>query len=451
MTATTEPPSVRGSSRSDPVPTLSETSTSAKECGVELEVTRPMGPTVRRLVVLALATATLVVGPVTAANASSDGVDANDDQAHEADDGLPLRGTGRYAGHYASVVLEHGTDIAHNPFALLVTFEPDADPDAVDLLLEGADAALVTRYGESDLYLLETMADLDKTRVTLESHPTVRRVEFDTTVQVDTSADPEAGSLWGLFGTHGIDADSAWESTGPLEPVVVAVIDSGVDTDHPDLAATIWTNPGEIAGNGIDDDGNGYVDDIHGWDFVENDAIPDDPNGHGTHVAGTIAALRDNGVGVAGVTDNARIMALRFLDAEGSGYTSAALAALQYAIDNDAPISNNSWGGGGFNSALSSLIASVADTHLFVAAAGNSGLDTDVSPRYPAAYSASNILSVAAHNSGGTFASFSNRGHTTVELDGRVPGPDPTRVGVGAEHDRYALFDGAGEDLGAGR
>ena len=136
----------------------------------------------------------------------------------------------------------------------------------------------------------------------------------------------------------------------------VVVIDSGVDTDHPDLADNIWTNPGEIAGNGIDDDNNGYVDDIHGWDFVEDDATPNDDNGHGTHVAGTIAAVRDNGIGVAGVADNASIMALRFLNASGSGFTSAALAALEYAIDNGAPISNNSWGGGGFNTALSSLI-----------------------------------------------------------------------------------------------
>ena len=117
---------------------------------------------------------------------------------------------------------------------------------------------------------------------------------------------------------------------------------------------------------------------------MENDATPNDDNGHGTHVAGTIAAVRDNGIGVAGVADNARIMALRFLNADGNGYTSAALAALEYAIDNGAPISNNSWGGGGFNTALSSLIASNADNHLFVAAAGNSGLCllyTSPSPR----------------------------------------------------------------------
>ena len=381
----------------------------------------------------AVLTLTLLVavasGPVGAAedpaSSSSDAEETPDDP------GLPLRGTGRYAERYASIVLEYGTDIERNPFSLLVAFEPDAEPDDVDALMGQTDAALVRRFGETDLYLLETMADLDKTRVTLESHPAVRWVEFDTTVQVTSSDDPEAGSLWGLFGTHGIDATSAWALAGPLSPVVVAVIDSGVDTDHPDLAAQIWVNPGEIADNGIDDDNNGFIDDIHGWDFVEDDAVPDDPNGHGTHVAGTIAAVRDNGTGVAGVADNARIMALRFLNAQGSGYTSDALAALEYAIDNDAPISNNSWGGGGFNTTLSALIESAEATHLFVAAAGNSGLNTDLSPQYPAAYDAANILSVAAHGSGGDLASFSNYGTTTVDISAPGVSINSTWPGTG--------------------
>ncbi len=332
------------------------------------------------------------------------------------DDTLSLNGSGRYADQLAHVVLEYGSDVDHNPYALLVEFEPDASPADVDDLLEFAHAALVRRFGESGIYLLETRADLDKTQETLEAHPAVRQVALDTTVQVSTSNDPEAGSLWGLFDTHGINATAAWDLADTSAPVVVAVIDSGVDTDHPDLVDNIWTNPGEIAGNGIDDDNNGFVDDNNGWDFVENDATPNDENGHGTHVAGTIAAVRDNGIGVAGVADNARIMALRFLNADGSGYTSAALAALEYAIDNGAPISNNSWGGGGFNTVLSSLIASNADTHLFVAAAGNSGLDIDSSPQYPAAYNATNILSVAAHNSSGSLAGFSNYGTAAVDI-----------------------------------
>lgn len=333
-----------------------------------------------------------------------------------ADETLSINGSGRYADQLAHVVLQYGADVEYNPYALLVEFESNADPADVDDLLERAHAALVRRFGESDIYLLETRADLIKAQETLEAHPAVRQVALDTTVQVSTSDDPEAGSLWGLFDTHGINATSAWDLAGTSAPVVVAVIDSGVDTDHPDLADNIWTNPGEIAGNGIDDDNNGFIDDIHGWDFVENDATPNDDNGHGTHVAGTIAAVRDNGIGVAGVADNARIMALRFLNADGNGYTSAALAALEYAIDNGAPISNNSWGGGGFNTALSSLIASNADTHLFVAAAGNSGLDIDSSPQYPAAYNATNILSVAAHNSSGSLAGFSNYGSTAVDI-----------------------------------
>ena len=352
--------------------------------------------------------------------------------AEQADnDSLSLNGTGRYADQLAQIVLEFGADVAHNPYALLVEFEPDANPADVDALLESAHAALVERFGESDVYLLETRADLDKTQETLEAHPAVRNVAFDTTVHVSTSNDPEAGSLWGLFGTQGINATAAWDLTDTLAPVVVAVIDSGVDTNHPDLAANIWTNPDEIAGNGIDDDGNGLVDDIHGWDFVEDDATPNDPNGHGTHVAGTIAAVRDNGIGVAGVADNAQIMALRFLNAEGSGYTSDALASLEYAIDKGAPISNNSWGGGSFNTALSSLIASNADTHLFVAAAGNSGLNIDSSPQYPAAYTATNILSVAAHNSSGSLASFSNYGTTAVDISAPGVSIRSTEPGTG--------------------
>ena len=158
------------------------------------------------------------------------------------DDTLSLNGSGRYADQLAHVVLEYGSDVDHNPYALLVEFELDANPADVDDLLELAHAALVRRFGESDIYLLETRADLDKTQETLEAHPAVRQVALDTTVQVSTSNDPEAGSLWGLFDTHGINATAAWDLAGTSAPVVVAVIDSGVDTDHPDLADNIWTN-----------------------------------------------------------------------------------------------------------------------------------------------------------------------------------------------------------------
>jgi subtilisin family serine protease len=128
-----------------------------------------------------------------------------------------------------------------------------------------------------------------------------------------------------------IDAPEAWNLSTGSSSVVVGVIDTGVDYTHPDLAANIWTNPGEIPGDGIDNDGNGFIDDVHGWDFANNDNDPFDDNGHGTHVSGTIAATGNNNLGVAGVNWNAKIMALKFLDANGSGPTSGAVAAINYA------------------------------------------------------------------------------------------------------------------------
>src|SRR5262249_17056604 len=142
-----------------------------------------------------------------------------------------------------------------------------------------------------------------------------------------------------------IDAPEAWDVTTGSSRVVVAVLDTGVDYTHPDLAANIWTNPGEIPGNGIDDDHNGYVDDVPGYDFANNDPDPMDDQGHGTHVAGTIGAVGNNGVGVVGVAWNVRIMALKFLDSAGNGTVANAIRALNYAVANGATISNNSYGG----------------------------------------------------------------------------------------------------------
>src|SRR5262249_48878129 len=147
-------------------------------------------------------------------------------------------------------------------------------------------------------------------------------------------------SLWGLHNTGqtggtpdaDIDAPEAWDVTTGSSSVVVAVIDTGVDYTHPDLAANIWTNAGEVPGNGVDDDHNGYVDDVHGYDFVNNDGDPMDDHFHGTHVAGTIGAVGNNGTGVAGINWNVKIMALKFLDGNGGGYASDAIRAVNYAV-----------------------------------------------------------------------------------------------------------------------
>src|SRR5438552_2117260 len=165
-----------------------------------------------------------------------------------------------------------------------------------------------------------------------------------------------------------IDAPEAWDKTTGNNSTIVAVIDTGVDYNHPDLAANIWTNTGEIPGNGRDDDNNGYVDDVHGYDFANNDGDPMDDFFHGTHVAGTIAAVGNNNVGVAGINWHTKIMALKFLDSTGSGYISNAVSAIQYAVQMGAEVSNNSWGGGGFDLALHDAIANARDHgHIFVA------------------------------------------------------------------------------------
>ncbi len=236
--------------------------------------------------------------------------------------------------------------------------------------------------------------------------------------------DPRFSELYGLDnngqtgGTANadIDAPEAWDiQTGTN--VVVAVIDSGLDYNHEDIVGNVWVNTGEIANNRIDDDNNGFVDDTRGWDFANNDNDPFDDNDHGTHVSGTIAAVGNNGIGVAGVNWSAQIMPLKFLSANGSGTTANAIAALDYAVMMGARISNNSWGGGAFSQALFDAINSAQNAgHLFVAAAGNDGNNTDVTPAYPASYNLDNIISVAATDDDDLLASFSNFGAVTVDL-----------------------------------
>lgn len=203
-------------------------------------------------------------------------------------------------------------------------------------------------------------------------------------MQTTSANDSDYPKLYGLNNTGqtggtadaDVDAPEAWNTTTGDTLTVVAVIDEGVDINHPDLKNNIWTNSGETAGNGIDDDKNGYVDDVNGWDFYNKDrTVYDSGDGdkHGTHVAGTIAAEGNNSLGVVGVNWKAKIMPLKFLGPDG-GYTSDAAAAIDYAVNKGVKISNNSWGGGGANQTLLDAIkrADIAG-HLFVAAAGHAG------------------------------------------------------------------------------
>jgi subtilisin family serine protease len=268
----------------------------------------------------------------------------------------------------------------------------------------------------------------------LRGDPRVRYAEPNFLVSADvTPNDPFFSRLWGLnnngFPVGGrwgapdadIDAPEAWSVTTGSDAVTVAVIDTGIDYSHPDLSSQMWINPGEncpgCRTDGIDNDGNGYVDDWRGWDFANGDNDPMDDNGHGTHVAGTIGAAGNNGIGITGVNWRVRLLPLKFISAAGTGTTADAVSAVLYAADKGATVLNNSWGGDDYSQALADAIT-VADTHgaLFVAAAGNSSTDNDSMPTYPASYALPNVLTVAATDNSDQLAYFSNVGRKSVDL-----------------------------------
>ncbi len=294
-------------------------------------------------------------------------------------------------------------------------------------------------------------ASVERAIAALKSNPKVSYAEPDyiVTREVDSN-DPYYidGSLWGMYGdssprrtnVFGSGAAEAWASgytgsTGP-QSIAIGVIDEGIQFTHPDLAANIWTNPGEIAGDGIDNDGNGFRDDIHGWDFFQDNAsIFDGSAGssvdaHGTHVSGTIGGDGGNGTGVAGVNWQVTIISAKFLGPSG-GTISDAVAALDYLVDLkvrrgvNLVASSNSWGGGGFSQAMLDSINRAGDAGmLFIAAAGNSNSNNDTTPSYPSNYTCTNggtrgwdcVVAVAAIDSFGNRASFSSYGATTVDL-----------------------------------
>lgn len=219
--------------------------------------------------------------------------------------------------------------------------------------------------------------------------------------------DPKLPSLWGL---EKISAPTTWDTWTGDQNFTVAVIDTGIDYNHEDLKDNIWKNAGEIPGNNIDDDGNGFVDDVMGWNFYWANNNPMDGNGHGTHCAGTIAAKGNNGVGVTGVNWNASLMPVKVLGDDGSGYNFDIYDGLMYAINNGARVTSNSYGGGGASALLATAIsAAQSKGTLFIAAAGN---EASPASSYPAYYSKTydNVLSIAATDTSDALSSFSNYG-----------------------------------------
>lgn len=245
-------------------------------------------------------------------------------------------------------------------------------------------------------------------------------------------SDPMFDQLWGMHNTGqtggaidaDIDAPEAWNMTTGSSDVVIGVIDTGVDYTHPDLAGNMWVNQAELDGQaGQDDDGNGYVDDIYGYDFANGNGDPYDDHGHGTHCSGTIGAVANNSQGVAGVCWQVRIMALKFLGADGFGVMSDAVGCIEYAVQMNAHLTSNSWGGIGYSQAVHDAIAAAgAQGQLFVAAAGNYSWDNDIYPHYPSNYELANIIAVMATDHFDQRSSFSNWGRTNVDLG--APGTD---------------------------
>ncbi|MGH2691232.1 MAG: S8 family peptidase [Actinomycetota bacterium] len=236
--------------------------------------------------------------------------------------------------------------------------------------------------------------------------------------------DPMFDEMWalGLANSQGvnsgIDTPRVWNLTTGSPDVTVAVVDSGIDATHPDLAPNMWTNPGEVAGNGEDDDGNGMIDDTSGWDWVGGDNSPADENGHGTHVAGIVGARGNNGAGVTGVSWEVRLVSLRVLDGNGSGWTSDVADAFVYAGKMGVDVVNASLAGPAFSEAVLEAMGAAPNT-LFVVAAGNSSQNVALTPSYPCSYPLPNIICVAATGQSNQLSSYSNWG---AAVDLAAPG-----------------------------
>ncbi|REJ69191.1 MAG: hypothetical protein DWQ31_05400 [Planctomycetota bacterium] len=352
------------------------------------------------------------------------------------------------------------TGVEASPNRLIVRFAEDDSIDRASVvaalggtlveelpLINGAVIELAPAFASGLTFDEGTIATDGSTLPTLESlfaaaanwqaDPAIAYAEPDyllTTQDIDVPPpnDTNIGALWGLHNqgqTGGvadadIDALEAWQNYTGTTQVVVASIDTGVDYTHEDLAANIWRNLAELNGTpGVDDDGNGFVDDIYGIDTANDDSDPMDDDGHGTHTSGTMGAVGNNDLGVTGVAWDVQIMALKFLNSVGSGTISDAIAAIDYMtmMKTDFGVnivaSNNSWSGGSFSQALSDAIeASIDAGILFVAAAANLTADNDESPEYPSSFDLDGIISVAATTDSDDLASFSNFGKTTVDL-----------------------------------
>ncbi|WP_462160009.1 S8 family serine peptidase [Pseudoalteromonas sp. GB56] len=270
----------------------------------------------------------------------------------------------------------------------------------------------------------------------LKNHPLVEYAEPNFIVK--HQATPNDPNYANLYGMQKISAEAAWDYTIGDSSVIVGVIDTGFDFQHPDLVNNIWRNPNEIPGNGIDDDGNGYIDDIHGISAILDNGNPQDTGLHGTHVAGTIGAQGDNNLGVAGVNWRTSMVGCSFLGSAG-GTLADGVQCIDYMIGlknagNNVRVLNNSWGGGGFTQTLKDAITAANNADmLFVAAAGNDASDIDAGGFYPAGYDVPNVMAVASTDSQDNISGFSNFGDELVHI--AAPGSFIVSTVPGGQYD----------------
>ena len=347
----------------------------------------------------------------------------------------------------ATLALATGLAVAEDAYVegeVLVTFKPTVDARGAEAALARRSLGMAQRFdrisrhrGKVSTLVREKNRGTAKLIAELKADPSVETAEpnYLRHVSASVSGEPEFGKLWGLrntgqtvngvVGTAGADTRfiEAWPLARQNGPeVVVAVADTGMDATHPDLVSNLWTNPGEIAGNGIDDDSNGRIDDVHGFDFTGNTGLISDSGDHGTHVAGTIAASGGNGIGITGLQFRAKLLPLKVSSDGDSISTSAVLAAFDYAVDlkergvNLVAI-NASFGGGSSSTTERLAIEALRDAGIVLcAAAGNDGANNDSTASYPANYAVSNIISVAALTPTNQLASYSNYGAANVDI-----------------------------------
>lgn len=340
---------------------------------------------------------------------------------------------------------------------LLVKFKTDQAVARAASVHAETGARGLRRFGRLELVRLAAGMDVQRMQRWYQSQPDVEYAEPNYLARKAAAPnDPRFANQWalrndgqrvnGVSGTPGadIDATAAWDRHTGDAAIVVAIIDTGINHTHEDLAANIWTNPGETA-NGLDSDGNGYVDDVRGWDFANNDADPFDDDGHGTLVSSIIGAAGDNGLGISGINWRVSLMALKVLGDDGKGTTSSIVAAIDYAIAKRVAVINASYSFGCGDAIVLSERDAVARARaagiLFVAAAGNDDCDLDTQPTYPASHAYNNVIAVGASNAFDQRAVFSNAASNYGANSVHVFAPGLNILGANASN-AYAFGSG---------